>query len=794
MILFRSLFVGLATCGLASAKSLWSSSPASNSTDDVLQQAYPLGNGRLGALPAGEPGSESINLNLDSLWTSGPFENKSYSGGNPAGDRSDSLPGIRDWIFQNGEGNVSDLLSPISSYGSYTPLADLTVSIDGVGDDYSDYVRRLDLASGVHSVEFITTSDGQRFNVTLFCSEPDDVCVYRVWSDAPLPAITVGLRNDFLSSDLVDIACDEGQVQMTGHLAQPGMQFTGIAQAVKGSDAVQCSDGGHLELPATAEATSVAIVVGAGTDYDQTKGNAAADYSFRGDDPTPAVQSNVAAAASRSAEELLSRHVADHKDLFNTFSLELPDPDNSTGIETAKLIADYDADSDQGNLFVESLLFEYGRYLLIASSRNNSLPANLQGRWAVEQEPAWGADYHANINLQMNYWAAPQVGLGSLQKPLWDFMENTWVPNGQRTAQLLYGAPNGSWVMHDEINIFGYTAMKDEAGWANYPVTGVWMALQIPAWLDYSGDTAWYRNQGYPLLKGAALFWLDQLQEDVHFNDGTLVVNPCNSPEQGPTTFGCANFQQLIWELFDRILAAWSVSGDQDESFKKQVADKLAKLDPGIHIGSWGQLQEWKLDLDEENNTHRHLSHLVGWHPGYSISGVHGHNKTVVDAVHTILSSRGTGKNGNTNAGWPKVWRAACWAGFNDTEHAFEELRLTIDENMAANGLSQYSGLSKPFQIDANFGYVAAVVAMLIRDLPQPYNADGDGEGPHTVILGPAIPPSWHGGSVSGMRLRGGGNVDFSWDENGVVQSATANERSDPLRMVNVKGAEVGSG
>ncbi|KAJ5939628.1 glycoside hydrolase family 95 protein-like protein [Penicillium verhagenii] len=775
----RTAILVTAICDSATAKWLWSSSPAA--TSDVIQQAYPLGNGRLGLMPAGEPGSESININLDSLWAGGPFENATYSGGNPASDRSHFLPAIREEIFRNGTGNVDQLLGEIYSYGSYTPLANFTVEIDGL-ESYSSYFRGLDLQTGVHSVRF--SNSAQRFNTSIFCSQPDDVCVYHIASESPLPAIKFGLRNNYLNSTLIDTTCIGDQLQLTGHLAQPGMQFIGISQALQ-STTVKCNNG-SLILPEGSGSTEVTIVFGAGSNYDQTHGNKASGFSFQGVDPTSTVQKTVSTAASISFEDILARHVQDHQNLFSSFYLDLPDTSNSSEIETAQVIARYNLTT--GDPWLESLLVDYGRYMLIASSRENSLPANLQGRWAADQDPAWSADYHADINIQMNYWAAPQVGLGSLQQCLWDFIEQTWVPYGEETANLLYGAPDGSWVIHDEINTFGYTAMKNEAVWADFPLAATWMALHIPNWLDYSNDATWYRTQGYPLLKGTALFWLSQLQKDLYFNDDTLVVNPCNSPEHGPTTFGCSMYQQQIWELFDRILATWSDSGDDDHEFYQSVVQAMAHLDRGIHIGSWGQLQEWKMDIDVENDTHRHLSGLVGWYPGYSVA-IEESNKTVADAVETMLWSRGDGDTDETNAGWSKVWRSACWARLNNTEEANFELRFAIEQNIAANGLSMYSGHDTPFQIDANFGLVAAVVEILIQDLPQ---AHGD-QSIHTVVLGPAIPSSWGGGSVSGLQLRGGGRVDFSWDADGIVQKAIAIGREKALKLVNVRGAEIGS-
>lgn len=272
---------------------------------------------------------------------------------------------------------------------------------------------------------------------------------------------------------------------------------------------------------------------------------------------------------------------------------------------------------------------------------------------------------------------------------------------------------------------------------------------------EYSQDDAWLTEQGYPqLLKPVAQFWASQLQQDRHFEDGTLVVNPCTSPEHGPTTFGCTHYQQLIYQVFETVLQSASIVGEADQEFLENIKSKLSTLDKGLHIGRWGQIQEWKLDIDEKNNTHRHLSHLIGWHPGWSISAYQGGytNKTIQDAVATSLYSRGIGID-DANAGWEKVWRSAAWARLNNTERAYYELRLSIYENWAPNGFSMYSGKNEPFQIDANFGFPGAVLSMLVVDLPQAPGDDGTLDrsrrgfpalsrsiGPFEVVIGCPLP------------------------------------------------------
>ncbi|KAJ5684593.1 uncharacterized protein N7477_000938 [Penicillium maclennaniae] len=341
---------------LATAKWLWSSSPADVS--GIEKTAYPLGNGRMGLLPAGCSGSESINVNLDSLCTGGPLEISRYSGENPPEDRSHILPGIREEIFQNGTGNVSALFSPISSYESYTPLAKLTVYIGGI-DDPSSYFRGLDLTTGVHKVSFL--SGGNQFNVSIFCSRPDDVCVYHLASKSIMPNIHFSLQNEYLNKSLVETTCTEGQLQFNGQLAHPGMKFLGIAQALQPSS-IMC-DGNSLALSSMSKSKTVTIVIRGGTSYEISHGNQKFRFSFRGDDPEPSLKKTFAAVIFKSYEEILARHITDYQRLFNTFSLDLPDSSNFSTITTADLILTYDPSN--GNSFLESLLVDYGRYLLV---------------------------------------------------------------------------------------------------------------------------------------------------------------------------------------------------------------------------------------------------------------------------------------------------------------------------------------------------------------------------------------------------------------------------------------------
>lgn len=267
-------------------------------------------------------------------------------------------------------------------------------------------------------------------------------------------------------------------------------------------------------------------------------------------------------------------------------------------------------------------------------------------------------------------------------------------------------------------------------------------------------------------------------------------MNPCNSPEHGPTTFGCTHYQQEIHQVFDATLAGASIAGESDTTFTQEVESALDKLDKGLHYTSWGGIKEWKLPddwaLDIEDD-HRHLSHLTGWYPGYSIASfLDGYSSPdVQSAVKKSLTARGNGTAGDADSGWAKVWRAACWARLNDTENAYSQLRYAIESNFVGNGFSMYSGLNAPFQIDANFGLGGAILSMLVVDMPLPYDSSDE---IRTVVLGPAIPSAWGGGSVKGLRIRGGGSVNFSWDSDGIVDRAVLTESQTPVKLVNKEG------
>lgn len=595
--------------------------------------------------------------------------------------------------------------------------------------------------------------------------------------------------------------------------APHGMLFDSrVALVVPSKSTDFATANGKFAIPATAKVSEFYLLFTGNTDYDETKGNAKDNYTFRGADPAAGVEKDLAAALKTSFSKLVSDHVKDHKALFNTFKLTVPDPLKSASKPTDELVKGYDI--AKGDPYLESLLFDFGRYLLIGSSRENSMPSNLQGVWSNGFWAPWSGDYHVNINLQMNLWGSEATGLGHLLPGLWSHMKETWVPRGSETAKLLYGAEQG-WVIHNELNPFGSTGVKggDTGGshWHYYHSSNAWMMQHVWDHYDYTRDAKWWKEIGYPLVKGVAQFQLHMLVEDEYTKDGSLVVGVCNSPEQHPTTFGCSVNQQQIWEVFQHIIKGWEISGDTDLAFKKRVESTLKKMDKGIHIGRYGQIQEWKLDIDKPDDEHRHLSHLHGWYPGFALSGAYKDNQTIENAVATTLFHRGPGNWEDANAGWAKVWRAASWAHLTPTtptesfetpgttttavDQAYWVLKYALQQNFAPNLFSLYAKGSGVFQIDANFGWVGAVLAMLSKDLDQTVEQFEGGKGDREVLLGAAVPESWLPIEVEGLRLRGGGKVSFKVGKGRVVSGFKVSGRpkgSGKVTFVDGKGKVVG--
>ncbi|KAJ3802095.1 glycoside hydrolase family 95 protein [Lentinula aff. detonsa] len=767
----------------ASGNGLWYNTPAGFWSKTYL----PVGNGYLAAMVLGGMAVETTQLNIESLWSGGPFQDPAYNGGNmqPSGASAAHLAmeSIRASIFANATGeidNVEVLTTAAGAYGSYVGAGYLISSMN-VSGPVSSFARWLDLDEGVARSTW--SQSNETFVRETFCSHPSEACVHHIVSssNATLPNTTFAWA--LLDSGLPtpNITCfDSSTLQIRGFAGEPGMLYEILGQVHSTHGTVTCTplNTTNATISVTG-ATETWISWVGGTEYSMDAGNADNNFSFKGADPHTALTSLLSSATSGSYDDILATHMDDiNSTLYGQFSLSLGQSPQ-LDLPTDQIRAAYEVDT--GNPYLEWVTFNLGRYML-ASSARGTLPANLQGKWAKDVNSPWGADYHSNINIQMNYWSAEMSNL-NVAGSLFDYIEKTWAPRGAMTAQILYNISRG-WVTHDEVNIFGHTGMKGGPGggntaqWADYPESAVWMMLHVWDRFDYSNDVDWWRAQGWPLLKSVTSFHLDKLIPDEHFKDGTLVVAPCNSPEQVPITLACAHAQQLIWQLFNAVEKGFNASGDTDVAFLEEVQTKRAQMDKGLRIGWWGQLQEWKVDLDSPTDTHRHLSHLIGLYPGYAISSydvnlqgglvVNGTDVTytkeeVMDAATTSLIHRGNGTGPDADAGWEKAWRAACWAQLGNASEFYHELTYTIYEDFGPNLFSLYDpGDTDPiFQIDANLGFPGAVLNALLQ-APDVASFDV----PLKITLLPALPQDkWSSGHLKGARTRGGIVVDLEWDE-----------------------------
>ncbi|ODA83516.1 hypothetical protein RJ55_02030 [Drechmeria coniospora] len=763
---------------------MWSSTPAIFGGGNT---GYPVGNGMLGAMQFGNPGKEQILLNVDSMWSGGVKQFPEYRGGNPTSNMSEILAELREKIFLDGTGNASQMAGSSEGFGEYRILGNFSINIDHPGK-FDDYKRSLDLETGTYRTSYRV--DDSNYNTLLFCSHPSRVCVYRVSSTKPLPNVHVKFNDGLPESEQTSSSCGTQYSYLDG-VMKPGqlrgMQFSAFAR-VAGTHARPCRcSKGTLTIRGRRKYQTLTLVFSADTNYESRKGNKAENYRFLEGKSAERVIYHTYNAIHLTMKKRVREQTKDYNANLNGFILDLPDHRNSSKAETATLFARYRAEG-KGDPFVESLLFDYSRYLLLASSRKRSLPPSVQGRWIERMDRERGAEYSANIHLQANYWVAHQTGMDDTLHALWEFLKNTLATRGSETAKLLYNA--SGWVAHNELNIFGYTGIKGEAEWNNYPISAAWLMQHVWDHFEYTQDRTFLRTTGYPLMRDVSKFWLSQLQEDKYSKDGSLVANPCTSPEHGPTTFGCAHFQQLIHQILETTRRAMRHVKVCDKVFQSKLDTAISHLDKGLHLTSQGSIKEWRLPESEGHETDdksQHLSHLVGWFPGYSIASFQDgyRNSTIQQAVKSSLESRGTGEE-NGNSGWAKAWRAACWARLNNTEQAYAHLRRLIQSNIAENGLSTSSGPDSPFQMSGNMALAGAILSMLVVDLPLPHSRIGEAR---TVVLGPAIPSMWAGGKVTGLMLRGGWKVDFSWDANGKVDKAELHGKGrGEVVLVNVDG------